>query len=883
MYKPLETRLRKDLLITTIVYPETSKQSYSFKKPSSGEAFEFGEEEYFLCKSMDGISTPSEILAAFERHFGLVLTEEDFNQFSQQIAECGLLEAFDEQDQFPLGTSSLESEEENKESQFSTLSKRRKKEKRGKVWAVSNSEVFFKFLAKITKPFKPIANFLLWLLIPLLILALFTIFNNQSLFRRDIGLLVKPTSWVAYHLLNMIVVNLTSKLAQGIVCTYYGGTVGEFGLKLTFGILPRFYLKKDGIWQLPRKIQLWSFGTPLVIRILIFSLGTLIWYWTKGTENGLRGWAISLAYMGYLDFLIDSSPFWPSDGYGLMIAYFRLPPNWLKKNLLIFDMILKRRPLPKRLTFPEKLKLQGLSLLMILTWVFLALKLVNDMSHRLLKNISPGILGNGATALLISLPFMLGFRTLWIATHPKQDRKKSHNQDKLEKTSNGSWQTPLSHPLGEVDWFLSDFPKSVNKSNSFNKILKSWVKKFIRISLLVALGILLFLPYPYRPGGVIKISPPTQQQIQAQVKGKITKVFFEGGDGQWIKAGTVIANLEAVDIENSVLITQEQVRQQQAELEKQQANLKKLLATPRKEDVEVEKQQVEVEKQQVEVAKQQVEVAQEQLKTAIGKAEFSSRQAERYKALYNTGAFSLQQYENSAKDAETDRNNVEEAKQNVEEAKQNVEKKRQDIKKAQANLASVLSGPFPEEIEAARKEVEAARANLKRLQQQLKYNQDQVKRTPLVMPIDGYLVTSSLNQKVGSYLEQGEMFAVAEDNRHIRGEVEVPEYDIGDFSVGRKVEVKLLAYPDKPLTGEVVSVEPLAASDSTNLTNADESTSSLTEQFVKVTVDLPNTDRLLKAGMSGYAKIEGRTMPVIAAFTRSIVRFVQVEIWSWLP
>jgi multidrug resistance efflux pump len=409
------------------------------------------------------------------------------------------------------------------------------------------------------------------------------------------------------------------------------------------------------------------------------------------------------------------------------------------------------------------------------------------------------------------------------------------------------------------------------------------VKKFIRLSLLVALGILLFLPYPYRPGGVIKISPPTQQQIQAQVKGKITKVFFEGGDGQWIKAGTVIANLEAVDIENSVLITQEQVRQQQAELEKQQANLKKLLATPRKEDVEVAKQQVEVDKQQVEVAKQQVEVAQEQLKTAIGKAEFSSRQAERYKALYNTGAFSLQQYENSAKDAETDRSNVEEAKQNVEEAKQNVEKKRQDIKKAEANLASVLSGPFPEEIEAARKEVEAARANLKRFQQQLKYNQDQVKRTPLVMPIDGYLVTSSLNQKVGSYLEQGETFAVAEDNRHIRGEVEVPEYDIGDFSVGRKVEVKLLAYPDKPLTGEVVSVEPIAASDSTKLTNADESTSSLTEQFVKVTVDLPNTDRLLKAGMSGYAKIEGRTMPVFAAFTRSIVRFVQVEIWSWLP
>jgi hypothetical protein len=52
---------------------------------------------------------------------------------------------------------------------------------------------------------------------------------------------------------------------------------------------------------------------------------------------------------------------------------------------------------------------------------------------------------------------------------------------------------------------------------------------------------------------------------------------------------------------------------------------------------------------------------------------------------------------------------------------------------------------------------------------------------------------------------------------------------------------------------------------------------------VRVLVDISNTQKNLKAGMSGYAKIEGRSMPVIAAFTRSIVRFVQIEVWSWLP
>lgn len=393
----------------------------------------------------------------------------------------------------------------------------------------------------------------------------------------------------------------------------------------------------------------------------------------------------------------------------------------------------------------------------------------------------------------------------------------------------------------------------------------------------------MMLPYPYRAGGAIELLPPTQQQIQAQIEGKITKVLYQGGDGQWLKAGTIIANMEAVDIENTVLTTQAQVRQQQAELEKQQADLNKLLATPKKEDVAVAQQQTEVAKQQIEVAKQQVEVARNKLQTAITKAEFSARQAGRFQELYQTGAFSLQQYENAKKEAETDRNTIEEQKQNLEETKQNVLTKQQSLQTAQANLELVKSGPYPQEIEAARQEVEAARANLKRLEQQLKYNQEQIKRTPLIMPIDGYIVTSFLDRKVGSYLKQGESFALVEDNRNIRGEIQIPEYNVGEFEVGGKVEIKLLAYPDKPLYGKVVSIEPTTSTPASVPAVSRESNSHASEKFITVIFDIPNTEKILKAGMTGYAKIQGRTMPLIVAFSRPIVRFIQIEVWSWLP
>ena len=108
--------------------------------------------------------------------------------------------------------------------------------------------------------------------------------------------------------------------------------------------------------------------------------------------------------------------------------------------------------------------------------------------------------------------------------------------------------------------------------------------------------------------------------------------------------------------------------------------------------------------------------------------------------------------------------------------------------------------------------------------------------------------------------------------------MQIPEYSTGDFVLNGKVEIKLLSYPDKPLVGKVISIQPNAVSQSTNSTET-----SANERVINVIVDVPNPDEKLKAGMTGYAKIEGKTLPLIVAFTRPIVRFIQVEVWSWLP
>ncbi len=891
MYKSSYNRFRTDLLITQTVNQETLAQSYLVKDPISNEIFEFGEEEFFLCKSMDGYSTPLQISQAFKNHFGLSVTEEDFNQFSAQIAEFGLLELCNAKSASSLPTSlddaqnySLQKKLDHplnlprqKDIKIPIEAKRKLKKNKNKIY-LSNSEPIFILLVKAFKPFKLVIKSLVIGIIPLSIVALLTILNNQAAFWHDIVFVVKPMPLVVTYVLTLMMVNLGTRLSQGAVCTYYGAKVQEFGVKLILGFVPRFYVGKHVIWRLKRKEQLWAFGIPQGLRLAFFTLGILTWYGTRGSGTALNVLALALGHAGLINFLINCSPFWLSDGCGLLITYFRFSPKLFRRNLVVWDMMLNRRPLPKWLTFKEKLTLQVFAVTMVMSWAFLAFLIAYHFASGLLKNITPGILGEGVGVLVLCAAFALALRW-WLTT---QGNARTSNNDNLKTVGHSRLrQSPNEAEI--LEWSTTHTSRPEKRLKSFSKKSRFWRKHLIKILFIAGFCILFSLPYPYRPGGSIQLLPPMQQQIQAPVEGKISKVFFEGGDGKWIKAGTVIANMEAVDIENAVLTTQEQVRQQQAEVEKQQANLNKLLSTPKKEDVEVAKQQVEVAKQQVEVAKQQVEVSRGELQIAIGKSGFSARQAARFKDLYKTGAFSLQQYENAEKDAETDRNTVEEKKQNVEQKKQDVETRRQNLQQVQANLALVLSGPYPQEIEAARKEVEAAKATLKRLQQQLKYNQEQIQRTALMMPIDGYLITPYLPQKVGVYLEQGDLFAVAEDNRKIQGQVQVPEYDVGEFSLGGKVEIKLLAYPSEPIIGKVVSIEPVASTESTNTKIDREPISNESAGYVKVIVDVPNTKKILKAGMSGYAKIQGSTKPFILAFTRSIVRFVYLEIWSWLP
>jgi multidrug resistance efflux pump len=388
------------------------------------------------------------------------------------------------------------------------------------------------------------------------------------------------------------------------------------------------------------------------------------------------------------------------------------------------------------------------------------------------------------------------------------------------------------------------------------------MKRHKGLTALLVVGALMCVPAPFRPGGEIQVLPPAQQQIQAPVSGRISEVFFEGGDGKLIPKGTVVARMTSSELDNQLLTLEQTKAQQEAALEKAKSELAKLVAGARKEEIAGAEANLEK-------AEEQVNIASEELASARRAAEYSTMVIPRMERLYKSGSIAFLQYEEAKKTADIERINVQKAEKNLAALKKN-----RDEAASQVDL--LRSGARPEDVESARHSVDAAQAEVLRVMQQITYTKAETAKSALVMPFDGYLVDSQLHFKKGAHLAVGQVFATAQNNSDPQVEVQFPEYDMEGIHQDAAATVRLFAYPSSPFQGRVISIQPAA------LPGTEESKESITRLF-RVLIKPEDPPFTLKAGMTGYAKINAGIQPLGLLLARPLIRFVQVEMWSWLP
>jgi putative peptide zinc metalloprotease protein len=614
----------------------------------------------------------------------------------------------------------------------------------------------------------------------LLIAALLLVYQYSHLVSEDLSKLHFDVTLFQYLLFVFITVRAATTLATGLIGHHYNLAVERVGVTLAFGFLPRWTLKMTGAERLTRLQTMWLHGGTLLVRLLLFAVGVLMWFNARDSNQSFSEFGLLLALGSLAGLVLESgNPLVKSHGYYLLSAFLNEPHLRGKAYAALMN---KFRGGVYRAADGNLLALYGF---LSATYVVVVILLMARMIGKFVF----GEIEIGGTAIVIVLAFVV------YALY--------RNYVALKKFAE-----TYERQLQFDRWRSRTVPVETAETG-----VKAPRTSFWQRALIVGLVLALFLPYPYEPGGNFTIFPARKQVISTDEPGLVEAVFFKGGET--VKQGTVIARLTNEDMRSQIGILN-------AKIDEQRAVIQNLKTLPRPEEVRLAEQQLAVERT---------------------REQFSRDKVPRLKRLQEMGAVSLEEYEAARKEHLTDQEQVAQ-------------------REAQLSLVKVP-------ITAA--QIEAAEARLASLLEEKAAVESKVRRFELRMPFDGNLLTLHLQNKANSYLEKGAPFASVEDTGTVTAEIDLPEADVPYVELGATVRVRAVSFAvEREFEGKVTLIDR-------NVTVLS------TGNVVKVLAAIDNPDGLLRTGMAGRAKVLGETMPVWKAFTMALVRFVQIQVWSWLP
>jgi putative peptide zinc metalloprotease protein len=634
-------------------------------------------------------------------------------------------------------------------------------------------------------PFVLPLKYSVYLIPAILAIALIVAFRHADIMKADfeqflMGMKDVRFRFIAETLTGLVASNLIATIVFALVAYSFRATVNSFYVQFHFGFYPRVHVRIGNRKQLSRREVIWLHASPLLARLGVLSVSIMLWYGTRNSHDLVSHFALTLTAIMAASLFIVANPLIKSSGYDLMTAVLNEPQLRSKAALALVNRF--RRGVYQKVDNNILVAYSLASTLFMIatvslfvymfgayvqlhfggTWVFLVTGIIAVMALRLNRKIRD-----------ISEIYDRAVQF---------DRWRSRALPKLDDDGAGTEKT------------------------------KSFSRAYVSPAFALLLVAVLFVPYHYELGGDFIILPNLKKELTSENAAILDKVYFDGGE--FVKEGTVVAELSTTDYQGQVKIYDAKIREQQAVVND-------LKTRPKPEEVRVAERLLDVRKRQ---------------------ETFSGKKLDRFEKLYKEGTISLEEIEDQRKQYEVDA---------------------EQVKEALANLELVKAGVTSEKIAAA----EAKRESY---EEERSYYNEKINQSIISMPFDGRLEGVNLKQKIGHYLNKGELFAIAEKTDQVLAEIEVPEADIGHIAKSAAVRVRPLSYSDTDFNGVVTSIDSAVTEKSSG-------------RVVKVVTLIDNKDGRLKSGMTGYAKIISEEMPVWKVSSQSTVRFVQTEVWSWIP
>lgn len=170
--------------------------------------------------------------------------------------------------------------------------------------------------------------------------------------------------------------------------------------------------------------------------------------------------------------------------------------------------------------------------------------------------------------------------------------------------------------------------------------------------------------------------------------------------------------------------------------------------------------------------------------------------------------------------------------------------------------------------EAAQTNIVAAQ--LDQVRAQLALVEEQLSRTRVVAPFDGFVVTGDLTQSLNAPVERGEVLFEIAPLAEYRIVVQVDEREIAGIEVGQRGQLLLAAWPTDVLPFSVTRLTPVSMPREGR-------------NYFRVEGTLDAVPEGLRPGMEGVAKITIGRRSLAWIWTREAIDWGRLKVWTWLP
>ncbi len=605
------------------------------------------------------------------------------------------------------------------------------------------------------------------------------------------------------------------EFAHGLTLKHFGGKVQEMGFMMLY-FIPAFYCNVSDAWMLKKRERIWVSFAGGYVQILIWASATILWRLLAIETFASRVCIITIAFCG-IQTLLNFNPLIRLDGYYILSDLIEVP-NLRSKAIAYVKNRLRRLFLGG--------SSQGEAAL-------------TTREKRLF--FSYGIAASLFTGIL-----------LWIMFQRL-----------------GGWMMREYHFWGVVltsALFFMVVPVTGGKNPpATDKPARAITVRFGRLPVLL-LGLILliglsFLPWELKISGDFTIIASKKISVTPQVEGNLKKIYVE--QGVQVRKGDLLAQIENLELSNSYEDTR-------GELAAQRATLDLLKAGSRPEEIEKARRLVDTKKAElynVSRIQQSRAVLQETVAKKEAELENARLMHERTQRLLESGLIARNEADRARTLFEVQQKELSEAKGQLkileEQTDRNSDIKRKELAQAESELAILRAGSRKESIRAVESQVN-------KLEEKLHILERQLELLNIRSPIEGIIATSYLHNRIGDFLEKGDLFCEIVSEGTVIVEMPVPEKEIGDVELGLPITIKVRGYPKRWYEARVRNIAPVAAA-------------SGLEKTVMVQGELKNTDGSLKAGMTGVGKILCGKRTVFEIATRRATRWLRTEFWEYLP